>query len=247
MKIQYASDLHMEMGGSPLRRRHIGGDLLVLAGDIVANPSHLWDCFRGFLMTDIPVIYILGNHEFYHHDFASGMELYRMLECLPGVHLLEDQSIEIGGVRFLGTTLWSDFFGGRQGLAAEEGLNDFILISNGGDRLRWTDVAKRYHESLDWLTTELRTPFPGKTVVITHHAPSALSNPPQFAESPISGAFYSNLDDLIEETQPALWIHGHMHDSSDYRIGKTRVVCNPYGYRNVEVNVDWDPEARVEV
>ena len=92
-----------------------------------------------------------------------------------------------------------------------------------------------------------RNAFPGPTVVVTHHAPSALSNPPQFAGSPISGAFYSNLDELIEDTKPTLWIHGHVHDSCDYVIGETRVVCNPFGYEGIETNVDWDPRAMVEL
>jgi Icc-related predicted phosphoesterase len=108
-------------------------------------------------------------------------------------------------------------------------------------------VAYRHRGSLAWLRKELETPFSGPTVVITHHAPSMRSNPLRFAGSPISGAFYTHLDDLIEETQPVLWIHGHMHNSSDYRIGKTRVVCNPYGIAWEDINPEWNPEVIVEV
>ena len=248
MKIQYASDLHLEFGSRPLQKSDIRGDILVLAGDIAGKPRKLTQYLHSLAGT-IPILYVMGNHEFYGHDFARDLGTYQKAVKTPtgGVHFLENRSFEIGGIRFLGCTLWTDFFDGRQGKAAERGMTDFHVITLEGDKLRWTDVVYRHRGSLAWLRKELETPFSGPTVVITHTAPSALSNPPQFAGSPISGSFYSNLDELIEEMGPALWIHGHMHDSSDYLIGKTRVVCNPFGYDGIEVNVDWDPEAMVEV
>ena len=250
MKIQYASDLHTEFGFQALRKSDLKGDVLVLAGDIAGKPRKL-NQYLHSLAGSVPILYVMGNHEFYGHDFGQGVETYRnAVGSRAGVHFLENRSVEIGGVRFLGCTLWTDFFGGMQGKTCEREVNDFrfIGLSDAKDgRLRWMDVAYRYRNSLAWLREELETSFPGSTVVVTHTAPSALSNPPQFAGSIISGAFYSNLDELIEETQPALWIHGHIHDSSDYLIGKTRVVCNPFGYEGIEVNVDWDPEAMVEV
>ncbi len=94
--------------------------------------------------------------------------------------------------------------------------------------------------------SSLAESFSGSTVVVTHHAPSVRSNYPRFRGSRISTAFYSHLENLIEKTQPDLWVHGHMHNSSDYRIGKTRVVCNPCGYSEGE-NEGWDPERMVEV
>lgn len=237
----------MELGGSPLRRRDIVGDVLVLAGDIESDPGRLAARIRQISPT-LPVVYVIGNHEYYRWDWATAVDEYRQaLSPLRNVHVLEKGTVVLSGIRFLGCALWTDFFGGMQGPASEGGLNDFDVIGLDGGRLRWTDVANRHRNSLAWLRKELETSFSGATVVVTHHAPSALSNPPQFAGSPISGAFYSNLDALIEETQPALWIHGHMHDSSDYRIGNTRIICNPYGYHGIETNVDWDPEAVVEI
>ena len=247
MKIQYASDLHTEFGFEALRKSDIKGDVLVLAGDIAGKPKELLRYLHS-LAGSIPILYVMGNHEFYGHDFIEGLPRYRKaVESQSGAYFLEIRSVAIGGVRFLGCTLWSDFFGGMQGKGAERDINDFRFITLEGSPLRWTDVAYRHRESLAWLRKELETPFPGPTVVITHYAPSALSNPPRFAGSPISGAFYSNLDDLIAETQPSLWIHGHMHDSSDYAIGATRVVCNPFGYAEIEVNAKWDPTAIIEV
>ena len=247
MKIQYTSDLHTEFGARPFRKSDIKGDVLVLAGDIAGKPRKL-NQYLHSLAGSVPILYVMGNHEFYGHDFAMDFWRYqKTIETQSGVHFLENRSVEIAGIRFLGCTLWTDFFGGMQGKSSERGINDFEFITLEGDKLHWMDVAYRHRGSLAWLRKELETFFPGSTVVITHHAPSALSNPPQFAGSPISGAFYSILDDLIEETQPALWIHGHMHNTSDYLIGKTRVVCNPFGYEGIEVNVDWDPEAMVVV
>ena len=247
MKIQYASDLHTEFGSFPLQKSDLKGDILVLAGDIAGKPRKL-NQYLHSLAGSIPILYVMGNHEFYGHDFAMDLWQYqKTIGSQAGVHFLENNSVEIGGIRFLGCTLWTDFFGGMHGKASERGINDFEFITLDGDKLRWTNVAYRHRNSLAWLKEELETSFPGPTVVITHHAPSALSNPPQFVGSPISGAFYSNLDELIEKTAPALWIHGHMHNTSDYMIGKTRVVCNPFGYEGIEVNVDWDPEAFAEV
>ena len=247
MRIQYASDLHTEFGSRPLRKSDIKGDVLVLSGDIAGKPEQLAQSLR-LLSGDVPILYVMGNHEFFGHDFALDPGHYRKaIEGFPHVYLLEDRMVIIQGIRFLGCTLWTDFFGGVQGPSSERGMNDFEYITLDGGNLRWTDVADRHRKSLAWLRKELETPFPGPTVVVTHHAPTALSNPPQFAGSPISGAFYSNLDTLIEETKPALWIHGHVHDSCDYVIGQTRVVCNPFGYEGIETNVDWDPRAMVEV
>ena len=249
MKIQIASDLHLEFGHSPIRRNQVVGDVLVLAGDIATSPRHLVEKLRHFVPKELPVICVLGNHEFYDHDWNSAIGEYRNALDHSGidVHLLENESIEINGVRFLGTTLWTDFFGGKSGEICEEGMADFFLILKDGEPLKWPDVASRHKESREWLSNELNTPFPGPTIVVTHHAPSVLSQHPRWAGSTISGAFFSNLDELIEETGPALWIHGHTHDSCDYKIGKTRVICNPFGYVDIEKNWNYKADFVVEV
>lgn len=187
MRIQYASDLHTEFGFQALRKSDLKGDILVLAGDIAGKPRKL-NQYLHCLAGSIPILYVMGNHEFYGHDFATDLWRYqKAVDTQTGVHFLENRSVEIGGIRFLGCTLWTDFFGGMQGKAAEKGMNDFEYITLEGDKLRWTDVAYRHRGSLAWLRKELETPFSGPTVVITHYAPSALSNPPQFAGSSFPG------------------------------------------------------------
>lgn len=256
MKIQYASDIHTEFGFRAVRKSDLKGDLLVFSGDIAGSTTALRDYLRS-LSGRIPILVILGNHEFYGYEFARGRKQYRHTlsrENDSFIHFLDDDEVEIGGVRFLGSTLWSDFKNGTQGEAAQAGydynggLLDFQKIKKKGeDPILWQDVMERHRESLTWLSDRLSEPFSGPTVVVTHHAPSFLSEAPQFTESPISGAFSSDLEELIRRTSPTLWIHGHHHSSSDYTIGATRILCNPFGYYGLETNVDWTPTQVVDL
>jgi predicted phosphodiesterase len=108
-------------------------------------------------------------------------------------------------------------------------------------------ALRRHKRELAWLEARLREPFLGPTVVVTHHSPSPRSVPDRFDGDPLTPAFSSNLEWLIERYQPALWVHGHTHDSFDYMIGKTRVICNPAGYQH-EPNLDfkWDLVVELE-
>lgn len=271
MKIQFASDLHTEFDQRPLRRNNVVGksDILILAGDIAGTPRELASTVEKLAFPG-PVIVVLGNHEFYHVAWDQGVGLYQhAFQNFPSVHVLENDSIVIFGVRILGCSLWTDFFDGSQGPASEgrlisdpweegvDGLADFKYIhwsKSGSPRtpnleLKWEDVRSRHLESLEWLKTELSTPFPGKTIVVTHHSPSILSNDPTYSDSPVTGAFCNRLDDYIVglgKSAPEAWIHGHCHNSSDYLIGKTRILCNPAGYP-FEKNLDFDPERTIEL
>lgn len=270
MKIQFASDLHVEFDQRPLRRNNVrNSDVLILAGDIAGSPRELAEYLEKLSFSG-PILIVLGNHEFYHVTWDQGIDLYHFaLRNLPSVHLLENESVVISGTRFLGCSLWTDFFDGEHGPASEgqtssgraehtdEGMADFRYISwskSGTPRppsvsLKWEDIRERHDESLSWLKNELSQYFSGKTVVVTHHAPSILSNDPTYSDSPVVGAFCNRLDDYIlelGEASPDLWIHGHCHNSSDYRLGKTRILCNPAGYP-FEKNLDFNPECLVEV
>ena len=103
----------------------------------------------------------------------------------------------------------------------------------------------RHGVSRQFITEELAKPFDGPTVVVTHHAPSWLSVPDKFREA--SAAYASRLEDLILDHEPLLWIHGHTHTSFDYKIGKTRIVCNPRGYHGFELNPDFEVNLIVEI
>ncbi|MCU7937544.1 MAG: metallophosphoesterase family protein [Candidatus Thiodiazotropha sp. (ex Dulcina madagascariensis)] len=247
MKLHILSDLHIEFGDfEPLAT---DADVVVLAGDIGVGVEGLrWaeDCFP-----DTPVIYVPGNHEFYHHDIALIDELK---SAAPDpIHLLSDGEVEIGGVRFLGSVLWTDFalFGeGERFFAtqcARQGMNDFAIIQNGGRRFTPEDAVKLHQTSRIWLESRMREPFAGKTVVVTHHAPSSHSVPQRYARDLLAPAFASNLEALMGGDRAALWVHGHTHDSFDYEISGTRVVCNPRGYAPSALNSDFRPDWVVEI
>lgn len=252
MRIRYMSDLHLWPGFSKTVRppRTAKGDVMVIAGDLAPDPELALDWLvriRG------PVVLVLGNHEFYHHDFHGAIEEYRKaLACLPHVHLLERQEVVIDGIRFFGATMWTDFnLDAVAALAAEGGLNDFRYIDVGAENrhLRAFDVSARHYESLVWLERALTEGDPARTVVVTHHAPSALSQHQRWHGDNLSPAFCARLEELILDHGPALWFHGHLHESADYELGGTRILCNPFGYGwpGGEVNPEFDRDAAVEI
>jgi hypothetical protein len=175
-----------------------------------------------------------------------------------GVNLLQDAGVIVDGVRFLGSTLWTDYalFGNPVSgmLHARRWLNDHRVIypTEIADPLA-PEKALRWHmQSRFWLTEALRSPFDGPTVVVTHHLPHPLSVHARFATDPLTPAFCSDLSDLVENSGTALWVHGHTHTSCDYVAGNTRVVCNPKGYgplwhETAVENPDFDPALVLEI
>lgn len=247
MKIQLASDLHLEMinfkpglsyTASPskpfLSKRIIepvpGADILVLAGDI-ANSA---DACKLFADWPVPVIYIAGNHEFYGHPIDPIYGKLREAASLNNIRFLENDSVIINGVRFLGATLWTNYrleLNRTQSHLMEHcstHLNDHYRIRTGRHMFMPKDALARHEHSRSWLEAELAKPFEGKTVVVTHHASHRLSVHPRYIGNPLNAAFVSDLSDLMPFVD--LWLHGHVHDSFDYQIGHCRVVANPSGY-----------------
>jgi predicted phosphohydrolase len=254
MKIQFVSDLHIDQWGYgklcplPFGPEHIIGDVLVVAGDVDERIPSLVSYLKTLTEAGRPVLFLLGNHEYFSETWTTYRDKLR--ETLPaGVTFLDCTETVLQNVRFLGCTLWTNFGGSMRKLRdCESGMPDYenIVKDDSWAMITGEDVLARHVEEREWLESRLAESFSGPTVVVTHHAPSERSNRPIFAGSRISAAFYSNLGTLIEKTQPNLWVHGHMHNSSDYRIGKTRVVCNPCGYWEGE-NEGWNPTAMVEV
>lgn len=238
MRIAYASDLHLEFGRNlaALLPPTFAADVLVLAGDLETDPIRLaWQLRRVRAQVATPILLVLGNHEYYGHDFPGMQARYRQtLGAIPHVHLLEHETLTLAGVRFLGATLWTDFAGGRQSQACEIEMMDFRVITDSTTRRPVTParIVRAHQESWAWLTRTLADDVRQPTVVVTHHAPSFRSNPPRFAGSPIAGGFCSDKDDLLQALPctPVAWIHGHLHDPADYMIGATRVLCHPWGY-----------------
>lgn len=244
-------------------------DVTVLAGDIGVGLQGLRWALTAFSR---PVVYVLGNHELYsQRPLVKLLDKARRKLAGTHVHLLENEAVEIGGVQFLGATLWTDFalFGAGEARDCRERaakvMTDFsrIFVRRRGRRLldpetgryrRTGDVltpgrsVELHQESRAWFEAQLhaegaRLP----KVVVTHHAPTPLSLRPQDAADRLSAVYASDLSRLVEGSCAALWIHGHIHESRDYRIGATRVVSNPRGYAPHEVNPRFDSGLVVDV
>lgn len=253
MKLNVLSDLHLGFGA--MERPANDADVVVLAGD-VARPREAVDWALRF---DRPVLYVPGNHEFYGGSIDATVGELQRLCAGTHVHLLDGDAVVIDGVRFLGTTLWSDFalFADPQRCASAKDeavrrVRDFSRIrarESSPDLFTPAHSADLFARHAAWLDDQLASGHPGPTVVITHHAPSARSIHPRFADSLLNACFVSDAERLMGPRRVALWIHGHTHDSFDYLVDGTRVVCNPRGYARdgVAENARFDPDFIVEV
>ena len=244
MRLNVLSDLHLSLGALAVPAND--ADVVVLAGDI-ARPKEAIAWASGFAK---PVLYVPGNHEFYGGSIAGTVAELRRLSAGSNIHVLDDDEVAIEGVRFLGTTLWTDFllFGeGEQRAAAmceaKRLMRDFSRIHLGGSPFTPEASAALFRRHAAWLESKLAEPYAGPTVVITHHAPSRKSIHPRFADSLMNACFVSDAEHLIDGRRARLWIHGHTHDSFDYLVNGTRVVCNPRGYAKdgVNENPSFDP------
>ena len=242
MRIAYASDLHLEFGRNlaALLPATLAADVLVLAGDLETDPRHLAAQLRRArqrLPATFPIILVLGNHEYYWHAFPDALAHYRQaVRDIPHVHLLECEAVTLQGVRFLGTTLWTDFADWQRSQNCEIEMMDFRVVADSatGKPITAARILRAHQESWAWLAGALAEDADQPAVVVTHHAPSFRSNPPRFAGSMIAGGFCSDKDRDLQALPcpPVAWIHGHLHDPADYLIGATRVLCHPWGYDN---------------
>lgn len=247
MKLHILSDLHTEFG--EFDPRDTDADVVVLAGDIGVGTAGIEWAARQF--SEKPVIYVPGNHEYYHHDIGITDQLKSGTP--ENIQVLDHDDYEIDGVRFLGTTLWTDFRLYGEGEAwfsrqkAKRSIDDFTAIRNEGRRFRPEDSVQLHEASKAWLVSELRNRFQGSTVIVTHHLPATPSIASQYRNDPLNPAFASHVEVVIEKYQPDLWIHGHTHVACDYEIYGTRVVCNPRGYPNESSGRGFLPELVVEM
>ena len=244
MRLLILSDLHLEVWGADTPSIDLAAsrpDVVILAGDIDTGSNAIAWAARTF--GALPVLYVHGNHEGYGHQLEHMQDAVRDACASANAHganigLLDGDAVVLNGVRFLGITLWTDFllFGAERQeeamQAAQAYMPDYKRISTGGEAPRLlcaSDTALLHAQHKTWLTGQLAQPFDGKTVVITHMAPSMLSVDAQYATNLGSPAFASQLDELV--AQADLWVHGHILASLDYRVQDCRVVCNPCGYK----------------
>jgi len=256
-RIRILSDLHSE--GYKFKYNRLDEDVLVLAGDIGVGVKTV-DFILNTFPHDLPIIFIGGNHEFYHNNFLNTKIKFKDAFSNTNVSYLDNASVVIGGIRFLGGTMFSNFglFGEGERYFVEQasarGINDFHCITTGFDGRKWTikDCKEEFEKFDKYMKFALHEPFDGKTVVVTHFCPSIKSVHEKFAMSNITPFFSSDCEHLMGFSD--LWIHGHTHSSFSYYIGDTQVICNPKGYanENAEVNKDlgekcFNPNLIVEI
>ena len=285
MKIHVISDLHLEFaplelpGGDLLI---LAGDVCEAKNFNLNHydPGVVWNdydpqiksgndrrrhnCVK-FFMNELPkyrqVLYVLGNHEHYGEKLHKTRELIesRLIKAgLNNVIILEDEHIEIDGVVFVGSTLWTDCNKGDPLTvhSLRNSMNDYRCItylyrdSNAYNKLR-PEVTHRIHMlSKEYIAKTLKDNADKPAVVITHHAPSHLSIAPEFAgDYQMNGGFVSDLSNLIlDNPNIKLWVHGHTHSQFDYMIGDTRVFCNPRGYAGYErISVEFNPGKEIDI
>ena len=247
MRLRIYSDLHLETNSFCPPTADC--DAVVLAGDIHERREGVRWARAAF--PDTPVIYVAGNHE--HYGLALPEAVQQLQEAARGsnVRVLERDSCVVGGVRFLGCTLWSDFDllhdpGGSMREAQLRGLDYREIKAAGARRFRPADAASVHRRASEWLWRVLEESHDGPTVVVTHHAPSATSVPDRYLTRLRAAAYASHLDPLVEFSGAQLWVHGHVHRRCDYWIGDTRVLCNPRGVGDESVD-EFDPGLTVEV
>lgn len=259
MRLQILSDVHLTHGGLSLTETD--ADWLILAGDIDEPKNAIaWAAGLGK-----PILYVMGNHEPYGSSIRECHKTFRQLAAAKKqegvtIHLLDQEAITLDGVRFLGATLWTDFTLYGTGAERDEAIAmanrlspDFKNIQSDVDPKRLfnaDDHVQLFKQHKNWLTKALKTPFDGPTVVITHHAPSPQSINSRFADSPVNPAFINNLEHLMSGEKVALWVHGHTHNSFDYTVNGTRVICNPRGYLDENgkpENPAFDPAFVVQI
>ena len=266
MKIAICSDLHLEFDSISLENTE-NADVLILSGDICVAKhferdkksdvlhAFFYECTQRFPN----VLYIAGNHEHYDGDFARTIPTLRSnLGDLRNLYILNNQFVIINGVGFVGGTLWTDmnkedpitlqFIRGY--------MNDFRIIDNSNNKVNYKDVNGKFRQRDALFTPEdtveehklmlniigtMMQSYPHLPfVVVGHHAPSKLSVKPRYKDDHIvNGAYSSDLSEFIlNNPRIKLWTHGHTHDAFDYKIGSTRIVCNPRGYHGYEECAD---------
>ena len=223
------SDLHLEFGGMDMTPV---GDVLILAGDVHVGTRGLKWIAQACEQYNA-VIYVLGNHEFYHGNYHNVINDWKALEKeFLNLFVLTNETIVLGDVRFIGTTLWTN---GDKPL-----INDFALIQY-IDRLLTTEDTQRFHkDAVEFLLDEFEKPFKGKTIVVTHHAPIPECVVPKYAGDRINCMFHANLGPIIEDNDIVAWVHGHMHDTIELDYFDTKIICNPRGYYEYAMNFGFD-------
>ena len=243
-KFRVMSDLHQEFGAFEVPELPDDKNtILILAGDIHTG-TNATKFIDPLLARFQEVIYVLGNHEFYHNDMDKVRKWWNMAQRYrSNFHVLDNGVFEVEGLRILGTTLWTY----TNDPVVELMLNDYACIYHNGEVLTAQGTRDLYLKNLAFLMRELKRPFRGATIVVTHHAPVEKCVDAKFVGSELNKCFHNHLDWLIEENDIDLWVHGHMHDTVHFMYHGTEIYCNPRGYAGYGGNVDFNMDMVIEI
>lgn len=271
MRCHYMSDLHLEAQDIDFSMPK--GEVLLIAGDL-CNAKFLEgvrtdkysevhrervDRFLSKAKSNFKaVVLIAGNHE--HYQFVFNDTVPTMRANLEGVTILDNESIDIDGVRFFGATLWSDFLGRSQVCMdnVRRRVGEFLLVKkrkvdNKGTaqliKFQPEDALEEFDNSIQAITSIRDDGFDGPVIIITHHAPSPQGLNPHFERNDMDGAFVSDLSLFIETMENVpFWVHGHTHIRKNYQIGNTQVLANCLGFMDRDPShVEFSPNRSFEV
>ena len=237
MKIRIVSDLHLDF--EPLEPKYYGEDLLILAGDISNYYQDTFNYINKFLTLDekVKVLLVLGNHDYYHSSIDGTIWYWENVD-INRLIFLHDNSKRINGIRFFGTTLWTDMnkSNNKDMEFNYNHLKDFVYIE---DRFTPTNFVKLHANSLKKLKMILNT-SKEPVVVVTHHLPSRKCIQEDHITNPCNASFASDLDHVIDKNKVKMWIHGHTHASNNFKINDVSVICNPRGYKDENKDFKYD-------
>ncbi|MCV9964596.1 metallophosphoesterase [Pararhizobium sp. BT-229] len=267
-RLFFATDIHLKISEAAGLSRPFevpDADVCVIAGDVTDRMLSGMEWVAKTVGRKMPVVMTLGNHDLYGQDMPAARRKAPARARDLGIHLLEDSEAEVCGVRFVGGTLWTDFrlFESLQDplvytkddciKAVRNDLADYVeiyaneVVDGVMSRTLTPRDTIRYHErTVAYLDEVLARPFDGPTVVVTHYAPHPRSIHQRFLDRPSSAAYASDLTWLMERHKPEFWLHGHVHDSFDYVVDETRILCNPRGYGSFP-NLNFNPSLVIDV
>ena len=261
MKVAIASDLHLEFGDLDIQNPD-QADVLILSGDILvardmvehdpyltlgleyrSNRYHnfMQRCSEKFAH----VIYVMGNHEHYHGDFAkTHTHLRDVLGYLKNVHVLEKEILVVDNVTFIGGTLWTDMNNNDQLTLyhMRSMMNDFRCVDN-SDRM----TSYKVYEQIDgvddrehpifkqrvskfspddaledhvkmkgYIQQIIEGKLNQKFVVAGHHSPSKQSTHAMYKNDTImNGGYSSDMDEFIKH-HPQIRLWTHGHTHHNF-------------------------------
>ena len=254
MKIQYASDLHLEFADNwrilkqeePMNTR---GDILVLAGDIgyLGDDNYQTHPFWDWASENYQqVIVALGNHEFYKFYNLSSMHDGLIGEIRPNIHYYYNAVVHIQDIDIIVSTLWANITL-EDAYITEHSVTDFRRILYGENILTFADFNREHKRCLEFIKQSIADSSAKNKIVVTHHVPSFQLMSPEFLGSHINGAFTVELADYIATSGIDYWIYGHSHRNIDKTIGTTRCVCNQFGYAFHNEHLTFDRNKIIEI